>query len=73
MLTVLQINTADLMPIIKPAYPQENTTFTVTLSTCSIMVEEFRKGMLRVAIHCNFAQIRKGEGYGVNLLYNFRE
>ena len=32
------------MPIITPAYPQQNSTFNVTLSTRSIILDEFQKG-----------------------------
>uniref|UniRef100_K1RCS9 polynucleotide adenylyltransferase n=1 Tax=Magallana gigas TaxID=29159 RepID=K1RCS9_MAGGI len=42
-----RVNTSDmfhLMPIITPTYPHENTTFTVTLSSRSIMTEELKDG-----------------------------
>ena len=32
------------MPIITPAYPQQNSTFNVTMSTRDVMLEEFREG-----------------------------
>ena len=34
------------MPIITPAYPQQNSTFNVTVSTRSIMIKEFKRGVL---------------------------
>ena len=43
----LQINVLDrfhLMPIITPAYPQQNSTFNVTQSTKKILIDEFQLG-----------------------------
>jgi len=40
-----RINIADryhLMPIITPSYPQQNSTFNVTISTRTIMTNEFK-------------------------------
>lgn len=34
-----------LMPIITPAYPQQNSTFNVSLSTRTIIMEEFKVGL----------------------------
>jgi poly(A) polymerase len=43
-----QVNPADahhLMPIITPAYPQQNSTFNVTKSTRHVMLKEFKRGL----------------------------
>ena len=44
---VIQVNVSDrshLMPIITPAYPQQNSTYNVTQSSRTVMVDEFKKG-----------------------------
>lgn len=34
-----------LMPIITPAYPQQNSTFNVSISNKKVMMNEFERGM----------------------------
>ena len=45
------------MPIITPAYPQQNSAYNVTNSTRTIMVEEIKRGLEM----CNQINVGKAE------------
>jgi len=48
MIYLFQVNLGDrshVMPIITPAYPQQNSTFNVTLSTRTVIQEAFRNAL----------------------------
>jgi len=45
---VWQLNVLDsfhLMPIITPVYPQQNSTYNVTVSSRTVIIDEFNKGV----------------------------
>jgi poly(A) polymerase len=45
-----RVNVGDryhLMPIITPAYPQQNSTFNTSVSTRFVMIEQFKRGKNR--------------------------
>jgi len=42
------------MPIITPVYPQQNSTYNVTMSSRAVIIEEFSKGgMLITNVVCS--------------------
>jgi len=48
-----RVNAADryhLMPIITPAYPQQNSTFNTTTSTRTVMTDQFKRGINSVPV-----------------------
>jgi poly(A) polymerase Pap1 len=67
---LLQVNASDrfhLMPIITPAYPQQNSTYNVTQSTRTIIMEEFQEGLSSIIVS-SFVKKNKKSKHLVNLL-----
>lgn len=50
-----RVNVADryhLMPIITPAYPQQNSTFNTSVSTRQVMCDQFKRGKSCFSENC---------------------